>query len=397
MTPRSACEVSTPDRQHRLARGGPKSPRLAARRVPSLAWVALLSFALFAQRAAACVGTECFQVWSTEDGGGDLAVEFDFSENVLAFLSFCAGGQCLYSALDPGFIGTPEATPGSGYYRIADGTTVVFEVVEIADGLTISLNGNRLNAAGATANLGTLPDLHNHPSWQLLLPEGVHGDYLLSFRLRAQPARYGTSQVYSVTVTNIEPTPVPATPSATPTATATPGVAICGGDCDGGGSVTVDEILTCVNQALGTVEGCSACDGDESGAVTVDEIIAAVNAGLTGCDVTPPATLAEIQRTIFTPRCATSLCHDAASAGGDLVLVDGRSHEALVGVVPTALIAAQAGQLRVDPGNPGNSFLIAKLVGPPPGTGSRMPLLGELLSDAEVDTIRRWILHGALP
>lgn len=357
----------------------------------------MLSVALFVQSAAACVGTECFQVWSTEDGGGDLAVEFDFSGKVQTFLSFCAGGQCLYSALDPGFIGTPEATPGSGFYRIADGTTVVFEVVEIADGLTISLNGNRLNAAGATANLGTLPDLHNHPSWQLLLPEGVNGDYLLSFRLRSQPTRYRTSPIYSVTVSNLEPTPVPATPSATPTATATPGFAACGGDCDGGGSVTVDEILTCVNQALGIVGGCTACDGDGSGAVTVDEIIAAVNAALAGCEGSTSISLAEIQRTIFTPRCATSLCHDAASAGGDLVLVDGRSHEELVGVSPTALIAAQAGQLRVDPGNPGNSFLIAKLVGPPPGTGSRMPLLGEFLSDAEVDTIRRWILDGALP
>ena len=51
--------------------------------------------------------------------------------------------------------------------------------------------------------------------------------------------------------------------------------------------------------------------------------------------------------------------------------------------------------LRVDPGHPDNSFLLTKLTGPPLGQGSRMPLTGDLLSDAEVALIRAWILAGA--
>lgn len=59
----------------------------------------------------------------------------------------------------------------------------------------------------------------------------------------------------------------------------------CPGDCDGNGQVTVDEIITAVNIALGAaaVEDCGAADTDGDGQVTVDEIVAAVDAALNGC------------------------------------------------------------------------------------------------------------------
>lgn len=59
----------------------------------------------------------------------------------------------------------------------------------------------------------------------------------------------------------------------------------CGGDCDAGGSVTVDEILLAVQVALGTSapDACSAADADGDGSVTVDEILAAVGNALEGC------------------------------------------------------------------------------------------------------------------
>jgi hypothetical protein len=49
--------------------------------------------------------------------------------------------------------------------------------------------------------------------------------------------------------------------------------------------VTVDEILTGVNIALGTVplDQCPPLDGNNDGKVTVDEILAAVNNALSGC------------------------------------------------------------------------------------------------------------------
>jgi hypothetical protein len=59
----------------------------------------------------------------------------------------------------------------------------------------------------------------------------------------------------------------------------------CPGDCDGAGTVTVDELITLVNIALGTLEpsACPAGDANGDQTITVDEIILAVNAALSGC------------------------------------------------------------------------------------------------------------------
>jgi hypothetical protein len=59
----------------------------------------------------------------------------------------------------------------------------------------------------------------------------------------------------------------------------------CIGDCDGNGVVTVDELITMVNVALGgaLVSACPIGDADGSGVITVDEIIEAVNFALSSC------------------------------------------------------------------------------------------------------------------
>jgi ELWxxDGT repeat protein len=61
--------------------------------------------------------------------------------------------------------------------------------------------------------------------------------------------------------------------------------AACVGDCHGDGTVTVDELITGVNIALGNValSQCVALDVDGNGAVTVNELITAVNNALSGC------------------------------------------------------------------------------------------------------------------
>jgi len=81
----------------------------------------------------------------------------------------------------------------------------------------------------------------------------------------------------------IPTTPTPTlTPSTTPSRTPTPS---CAGDCDGRGTVTVDEILTMVNIALGNapVTTCEAGDANHDGQITIDEILTAVNNALNGC------------------------------------------------------------------------------------------------------------------
>jgi hypothetical protein len=76
----------------------------------------------------------------------------------------------------------------------------------------------------------------------------------------------------------------PPTSCVEPTPTPTPTVK-CTGDCDGSGDVTVNEIITMVNIALGNspVSACPAGDADNSGDITINEIIAAVNNALNSC------------------------------------------------------------------------------------------------------------------
>jgi hypothetical protein len=73
---------------------------------------------------------------------------------------------------------------------------------------------------------------------------------------------------------------------------ALPARAVCVGDCDASGAVTVDELVVMVNIALGTatIEQCPVGDADADGAVTVDEVIIGVNNLLDGCPPSPTPT-----------------------------------------------------------------------------------------------------------
>jgi hypothetical protein len=65
----------------------------------------------------------------------------------------------------------------------------------------------------------------------------------------------------------------------------TSGAGACPGDCDGSGDVTVNELVTMVNVALGNtpVSACTAGDANGDGEITVNEIVAGVNHALSGC------------------------------------------------------------------------------------------------------------------
>jgi len=82
---------------------------------------------------------------------------------------------------------------------------------------------------------------------------------------------------------------VTASPTATPspepnqTATASP-VAVCSGDCNADGAVTVDELVRLVNTALGQTPAESCPNGIPTGTqVNVSFLVQAVNKALTGC------------------------------------------------------------------------------------------------------------------
>jgi hypothetical protein len=60
----------------------------------------------------------------------------------------------------------------------------------------------------------------------------------------------------------------------------------CPGDCNGDGSVTIDELLIGVNLALSEAapKACPAFDANLDGLITVDELIEATSRALNGCD-----------------------------------------------------------------------------------------------------------------
>ncbi|HYD48837.1 MAG TPA: hypothetical protein VEB21_10840, partial [Terriglobales bacterium] len=59
----------------------------------------------------------------------------------------------------------------------------------------------------------------------------------------------------------------------------------CDGDCNVDGAVTVDEILTMVQIALGemAMAGCPAGDRDGDGGVAIDELVSALGTVMSGC------------------------------------------------------------------------------------------------------------------
>lgn len=330
--------------------------------------------------SSACVGDACMNIWSTAEGGGALTVRFNFACKIQTYDSgFCAedGTDCLFSAIDPGFMAPPEAAPSDGLHRLVDGTRVSVRLIAVSsDDLSLSVNNQPLAPMGAPALLGTMPAIHNHPLWQIAAASATaFADYRLSYQVTTDSPLYSDSAVYEVVVTNA--------PS-------------CPGDCCGDRFVTIDDLLLAVSMALGLAPTsvCLACDTNNDGDVTVNEIVGAVKMALEGCPrVSSP--FADIQRTIFTPRCATAFCHDTQSRTGNLSLAAGEAYTELVGVGPDLPTARQAGLLRVSAGDPAHSFLLLKVQGPPPILGSRMPLTGPPLSAGDVELIRTWILEGA--
>lgn len=103
-------------------------------------------------------------------------------------------------------------------------------------------------------------------------------------------------------------------------------------------------------------------------------------------------TLSQLQSSIFTPSCALSGCHDAASASQGLVLAAGQTFANTVDVASTQRPALD----RVEPGDPDLSYLVRKLRGGPNIVGGRMPLNGPpFLTEQQISDIEAWIGDGA--
>ena len=108
------------------------------------------------------------------------------------------------------------------------------------------------------------------------------------------------------------------------------------------------------------------------------------------------STYHNIQDYIFDKSCANSACHAPPQNSADLNLTYGQSYQDLINRVPRNAAAAAAGMKLIDPGNPDNSFLLTKLMGPEaPELGGRMPFGMGQLHKGKINAIRTWITAGA--
>jgi hypothetical protein len=106
----------------------------------------------------------------------------------------------------------------------------------------------------------------------------------------------------------------------------------------------------------------------------------------------PAATLSELQQEIFTPSCAKGGCHDSATASEGLVLAAGSTFSQVVNVPSNQAPI----RLRIEPGNPEDSYLMKKVRGDSDTSGVKMPLDGPpFLSNAQIQRLASWIENGA--
>lgn len=93
---------------------------------------------------------------------------------------------------------------------------------------------------------------------------------------------------------------------------------------------------------------------------------------------------------LFANRCSGDVCHSGSSPAADLDLVSPGFHEHIVGARGNQCTGTVA-----NPADPESSLLYVKVAGQP-ACGSRMPLVGDDLTEHEVSCVRDWI-SGLLP
>jgi hypothetical protein len=106
----------------------------------------------------------------------------------------------------------------------------------------------------------------------------------------AATAAIGTSYPLTCAGASANTTTAQSVPGFCSDGTVLAAISACPGDCSDDGQVTVDELLTGVNMALGTlpVTQCLVFDANGDGTVTIDELLEAVSSALTGCELPSP-------------------------------------------------------------------------------------------------------------
>lgn len=125
-------------------------------------------------------------------------------------------------------------------------------------------------------------------------------------------------------------------------------------------------------------------------AAACGELKSPTDPGQGGGSIDPTATFTRVQNEIFTPTCATFVCHDILGQQQQLVLAPGRAYSSIVGRSSTEVSSL----LLVSAGNPDNSYLYRKVTGAGI-TGDRMPQGQPALTVSQIKLLNDWIRRGA--
>lgn len=131
---------------------------------------------------------------SEADGGRVILKHPLGGEDVVATLSAALGGTAVYGATNPGFNGVRLPDPAHGVFLVPDGMELRLRITSIDPEVAVVMRGGRLDAVGEEAVIGVAPDLHVHPAWQVVVPEGRAGTFHVAFVLMASASGVGPSE-----------------------------------------------------------------------------------------------------------------------------------------------------------------------------------------------------------
>jgi len=193
-----------------------QGPTIAATRAGRAAGIALII-----SLAAGCGPGDAPEGWglsdehgdiliaSTASGGGTLAVDYDFTQEVAlgapqcigGYDAVCSGGILLYSSEAPGFGPLEEDEPAAALFALVEGIEILLELTGHSPEASYFLDGIALNDVGDSVVLGeSLEGLHLHGEFRLVLPSGTEpaGDYFLRFKLRSDGEFYADSEDFVI-------------------------------------------------------------------------------------------------------------------------------------------------------------------------------------------------------
>jgi hypothetical protein len=109
-----------------------------------------------------------------------------------------------------------------------------------------------------------------------------------------------------------------------------------------------------------------------------------------GGEPPPDATFTRVQGEVFSVSCALSGCHAGGAPTGGMNLSAGASYGNIVMVPSTE----RSDLSRIEPGDPGRSYLVKKIRGDADIVGSQMPLVGSITA-AQRQLVIDWVRRGA--